>query len=129
MPLLASNLLWIFSVVHLVMSFVLFGPFYTNIAQIGPGGGLSWGFEEENLGLLEAFHDIKQKHGIALPNLPLWQSLCAYYQEDVPFKRYWHSLSSNKKLTHHRVARQPKLSRLYRTNERSVAETPANHQQ
>ena len=43
--------------------------------------------EEEGLGLLEAFKEIKQKHGIALPNLPLWQSLCAYYQEDVPFQK------------------------------------------
>ena len=43
--------------------------------------------EEEGLGLLEAFKEIKQKHGIALPNLPLWQSLCTYYQEDVPFQK------------------------------------------
>ncbi|MEM8535314.1 MAG: dual specificity protein phosphatase [Chloroflexota bacterium] len=42
--------------------------------------------EEEGLGLLKAFKEIKQKHGIALPNLPLWQSLCEYYQEDVPFQ-------------------------------------------
>jgi protein-tyrosine phosphatase len=39
--------------------------------------------EEENLGLLEAFHDVKRKHSPALPHPPVWESLCSYYQEHI----------------------------------------------
>jgi protein-tyrosine phosphatase len=41
--------------------------------------------EEEGLGLLDAFQEVKRKHSIALPHLPVWQSLCEYYKEDIPF--------------------------------------------
>ena len=40
--------------------------------------------EEEGLTLLDAFREIKRKHPEALPHQPVWESLCNYYQEDVP---------------------------------------------
>ena len=40
--------------------------------------------EEEGLGLLNAFQEVKRKHSMALPHPPVWQSLCEYYQEEVP---------------------------------------------
>ena len=42
--------------------------------------------EEEGLNLLDAFRDIKRKHREAMPHQPVWESLCSYYQEDVPYK-------------------------------------------
>ena len=42
--------------------------------------------EEENLSLLDAFRQIRAEHPQARPHLELWQSLCEYYQEDVPYK-------------------------------------------
>jgi len=40
--------------------------------------------EEEGLGLLEALRAVREKHAEALPHPPVWESLCRYYQEDVP---------------------------------------------
>lgn len=42
--------------------------------------------EEEEMGLLQAFRAVKQKHSIALPHPPVWESLCKYYQETVPIE-------------------------------------------
>jgi protein-tyrosine phosphatase len=41
--------------------------------------------EEENLSLLDAFREVKQKHPEAIPHAPVWESLCQYYKEDVPY--------------------------------------------
>lgn len=41
--------------------------------------------EEENLGLLEAFKQVRAKHPDAMPHPELWKSLCAYYGEAVPY--------------------------------------------
>lgn len=41
--------------------------------------------ETEGLTALEAVLAIKEHHPFALPHPALWESLCAYYQEDVPF--------------------------------------------
>ena len=43
--------------------------------------------EEEGLGLLEAFRVVKQRHAEAMPHPPVWESLCSYYHEDVPYIR------------------------------------------
>lgn len=43
--------------------------------------------EEENLDLLTAFRRVKQNHAEALPHAPVWESLCAYYQEAIPHER------------------------------------------
>ncbi len=42
--------------------------------------------EEENLTLLNAFEQVLVKHPQAMPHPALWQSLCAYYDEQVPYK-------------------------------------------
>ncbi|MFT3896016.1 MAG: dual specificity protein phosphatase [Anaerolineales bacterium] len=41
--------------------------------------------EEENLGLFDAFKEVKQQHPEAIPHEPVWESLCRYYKEDVPY--------------------------------------------
>ena len=41
--------------------------------------------EEEGLGLLAAFQDVKRRHAEAMPHQPVWESLCAYYHEPVPW--------------------------------------------
>jgi protein-tyrosine phosphatase len=43
--------------------------------------------EEENRSLLDAFQQIQAEHPQASPHMALWQSLCEYYAEDVPYKR------------------------------------------
>jgi len=40
---------------------------------------------EEDLSLLDAFKDIKKKHPEAMPNKPLWDTLCEYYGESIPY--------------------------------------------
>lgn len=42
--------------------------------------------EEESLTLLEAFREVKRQHAEGLPHRPLWEALCRYYQEDIPFE-------------------------------------------
>jgi protein-tyrosine phosphatase len=41
--------------------------------------------EDEGLSLFDAFKDVKTKHPEALPHEPVWESLCNYYQENVPY--------------------------------------------
>ena len=41
--------------------------------------------EEEGLSLLDAFRAVKRCHAEAMPHPPVWESLCSYYHEDVPY--------------------------------------------
>lgn len=41
--------------------------------------------EEENLTLLDAYRSILDVHPDALPHMALWDALCAYYGELIPF--------------------------------------------
>ncbi|MFN8398421.1 MAG: dual specificity protein phosphatase [Anaerolineales bacterium] len=41
--------------------------------------------EIEGLGLFEAYQNIKLHHSDAFPHEPLWNSLCNYYEEPVPY--------------------------------------------
>ena len=41
--------------------------------------------EEENLSLLEAFKQVKHCHPESMPHKPVWESLCQYYSEDIPY--------------------------------------------
>jgi hypothetical protein len=42
--------------------------------------------EEEHLALFDAFQQVLAKHPQARPHLALWQSLCEYYDENLPYK-------------------------------------------
>ena len=42
--------------------------------------------EVEQLSLLDAFRVVRQHHPQALPHPAIWESLCTYYQEVVPFR-------------------------------------------
>jgi protein-tyrosine phosphatase len=41
--------------------------------------------ETEKLNLLQALQEVKRYHPEALPHPTLWQSLCEYYDEAIPF--------------------------------------------
>jgi protein-tyrosine phosphatase len=41
--------------------------------------------EEENRSLFDAFKEVKKKHPEAMPHEPVWESLCRYYNEFVPY--------------------------------------------
>ena len=41
--------------------------------------------EEEGINIFQAFQEIKQKHPEAMPHQPVWESLCEYYDENVPY--------------------------------------------
>jgi len=41
--------------------------------------------EVEGLSLLDAYKEIKRKHPDALPNGPVWESLCKYYNESISY--------------------------------------------
>lgn len=41
--------------------------------------------EEEGLSLFEAFKEVKRCHPESMPHQPVWESLCEYYQESVPY--------------------------------------------
>ena len=41
--------------------------------------------EEEGLTLFEAFKEVKRHHPESLPHQPVWESLCRYYGEDIPY--------------------------------------------
>jgi protein-tyrosine phosphatase len=41
--------------------------------------------EEEGLKLLDAFREVKRRHADAMPHRPVWESLCRYYGEDIPY--------------------------------------------
>jgi protein-tyrosine phosphatase len=41
--------------------------------------------EVEGLSLLEAYKEIKRNHYDSLPNEPVWESFCEYYNEETPY--------------------------------------------
>ena len=41
--------------------------------------------EEEGLSLFEAFKEVKRFHPESMPHEPVWESLCNYYAEKVPY--------------------------------------------
>ena len=41
--------------------------------------------EVEGLSLLDAYKEIKEKHPDSLPNEPVWESFCSYYNESAPY--------------------------------------------
>jgi len=41
--------------------------------------------EAEGLGLFEAFKEVKRFHPESMPHEPVWESLCSYYNEKVPY--------------------------------------------
>ncbi len=43
--------------------------------------------ETENLPLLTSWQEVKRQHPEALPHMALWESLCGYYGEPIPFLR------------------------------------------
>jgi protein-tyrosine phosphatase len=43
--------------------------------------------EEEDLSLLEAFRTVKRQHSRGMPHRPVWESLCSYYEEEIPFEK------------------------------------------
>jgi hypothetical protein len=42
--------------------------------------------QEEHLALFDAFQQVLAKHPQARLHLALWQSLCEYYDENLPYK-------------------------------------------
>ena len=41
--------------------------------------------EEEGLSLFDAFKEVKRKHPESIPHQPVWESLCKYYNEPIPY--------------------------------------------
>lgn len=41
--------------------------------------------EEEGLSLIQAFKEVKRCHPESMPHKPVWESLCEYYNESVPY--------------------------------------------
>ena len=41
--------------------------------------------EEEGLTLFEAFKEVKRCHPESMPHQPVWESLCRFYDESVPY--------------------------------------------
>lgn len=41
--------------------------------------------EAEGLSLFEAFKEVKRLHPESMPHEPVWESLCNYYEEHVPY--------------------------------------------
>ncbi|HKJ37958.1 MAG TPA: dual specificity protein phosphatase [Anaerolineales bacterium] len=41
--------------------------------------------EDERLGILESFKEVNSKHPSAMPIELVWDSICAYYNETVPY--------------------------------------------
>ena len=41
--------------------------------------------EEEGLSLFDAFKEVKSRHPESLPHAPVWESLCQYYNETIPY--------------------------------------------
>lgn len=50
--------------------------------------------EDEKLGLLDALRVVKRCHPDTMVHPALWESLCAYYKEDIPFLDALHSMST-----------------------------------
>ncbi len=43
--------------------------------------------EEEGLSLFEAYKEVKRLHPESLPHPPVWESLCEYYEEKIPYMK------------------------------------------
>jgi hypothetical protein len=41
--------------------------------------------EAEGLSLFEAFKQVKHCHAESMPHQPAWESLCAFYEESIPY--------------------------------------------
>ena len=41
--------------------------------------------EDEGISLFEAFKEVKRNHPESMPHEPVWESLCKYYNEPVPY--------------------------------------------
>ena len=41
--------------------------------------------EEEGLSIFEAFKEVKKRHPESMPHEPVWESLCSYYRESIPY--------------------------------------------
>ena len=41
--------------------------------------------ETEGLSFMDAFKEVKFKHPEAMPHQPVWESLCKYYGESIPY--------------------------------------------
>lgn len=41
--------------------------------------------EEEHISLFEAFKEVKRHHPESMPHKIVWESLCTYYREDIPY--------------------------------------------
>jgi hypothetical protein len=41
--------------------------------------------EEEGLTLFEALKEVKRHHPESMPHEPVWDSLCSYYNESIPY--------------------------------------------
>jgi protein-tyrosine phosphatase len=41
--------------------------------------------EEEGLTLFAAFKEVKRHHPESMPHEPVWESLCRYYNESIPY--------------------------------------------
>jgi protein-tyrosine phosphatase len=41
--------------------------------------------ETEGTNLMEAFKEVKRKHPESMPHQPVWESLCKYYGETIPY--------------------------------------------
>lgn len=41
--------------------------------------------EEEGLSLFDAFKEVKKRHSESMPHQPVWESLCEYYGETIPY--------------------------------------------
>lgn len=50
--------------------------------------------EDENLDLLAALRSVKSHHPETIIHLALWESLCAFYQESIPFHSVLSVMSS-----------------------------------
>ncbi len=48
--------------------------------------------EEEDLSLIDAFHEIAKVHPEGMPHPELWQSLCEYYGEEISFLEMWRQI-------------------------------------
>jgi protein-tyrosine phosphatase len=41
--------------------------------------------EIEGVSLMDAFKEVKRKHPESMPHQPVWESLCKYYGETIPY--------------------------------------------
>ncbi len=82
-----------FDLLHRGVNFVVANKEENKRVLIACGAGISRSAafavaalkETEGLDLLDALRAVTQRHPEAMPHMALWESLCAYYDEDIPF--------------------------------------------